>query len=39
MNIYSTSQANAADCRLCLASVAGVYSPLLIMLGAALFAL
>lgn len=39
MNINSTSQASAVDCRLCLASIAGVYAPLLILLGAALVVL
>jgi hypothetical protein len=36
MNKFSTSQADIADCRLCAASFAIVYSPLLLILAAAL---
>ena len=36
MNIFSTSLTESVDCRLCLASIAAVYSPLVLILGAAL---
>lgn len=36
MNKFMTAQATAADCKLCLASIAGVYSPLILIIGAAL---
>lgn len=38
MNIFSTIKRADDDCLLCAASIAGVYSPLLLILTAALFA-
>jgi len=38
MNNFLTSQADTTDCRLCALSIAGIYSPLVLILGAALFA-
>lgn len=36
MNIISTLRSADDDCRLCLAFIAGIYSPLLLILAAAL---
>lgn len=35
MNIFTTNQSTTVDCKLCLASIAGIYSPLLLILAAA----
>ena len=37
MNKVFSSAKGTADCRLCVASIAGVYSPLILILTAALF--
>lgn len=36
MNKFSTTRALTVDCRICVASIAGVYAPLLLILIAAL---
>jgi len=38
MNKIFTSKANTVDCRFCLATVAGIYSPLILLLAAAALA-
>lgn len=35
MNIYPTDRDGKSDCKLCVASIAGVYAPLLLILAAA----
>ncbi len=36
MNIISTVRTADSDCKLCMTSIAGIYAPLLLILGAAL---
>ena len=38
MNIYQTALTESNDCKLCVAIIAGVYAPLLLILSAAAFA-
>jgi len=38
MSIYQTQSAELNDCKLCVAVIAGVYAPLLLILSAAAFA-
>ena len=39
MNIISTARTADTDCQLCFASIAGIYAPLLLILGAAAVAI
>ena len=38
MDVIATVKSQTVDCRMCMASIAGIYAPILILTTAALFA-